>query len=417
MKRAVALVLVAALGAALLWLLWPDLRHPVLSGGETVGAPATADLARGAYLVRAGNCVGCHTAQGGAALAGGRPIPTPFGEIFSTNLTPDSATGLGAWTSQDFWNALHHGRSRDGRLLYPAFPYTNYTLVTRADADAMFAWLHSLPPVSQAAVPNTLRFPYNTQLALRFWRALYFRPAQFEPDPQATETVNRGAYLVEGLGHCGACHTGRNWLGGLDTAAAYAGGPIPMLGWDALPLTTDTPLSDEAAAQMAELLRHGTSREGVTTGPMAEVVFHSLQHLRADDIEAMVAYLRTLPAHEPPATRQVRVPPALRNILRTEGAQVYERHCADCHGENGEGKPYVYPALRGNRLVTSPSPLNAIQTVLYGGFAPSTAAVPQPYGMPPYGEQLSDEEIAAVLTYIRSAWGNEASAVSPRHLR
>lgn len=410
--KLLVLLLVPAL-AGLLWLAWPDLREAPVEQSRAAPAGA-AQIERGAYLARAGNCVACHTQAGQAPYAGGRPIGTPFGEVFSTNLTPDPETGLGSWTPGEFWRAMHHGRSRDGRLLYPAFPYTSYTRVSRQDSDAIFAYLQSLAPVQAPRREPALRFPYNTQFALRAWRALYFRPGEYRQDTQRTPEWNRGAYLVEGLGHCNACHTARNALGGIELDRNYGGGPIPSLGWEAPPLAPAGLMSDAQAAEMVELLQAGTSRHGVATGPMAEVVLHSLQHLQTTDLAAMVSYIRSLPpAAGAPAPRRPRVSEARRQELMRQGEPIYREHCADCHGDRGQGRDYVYPALAGNRMLTGASAGNAIRSVLMGGYGPSTATHPRPHGMPSFAQRLTPEEIAAVLTYARGSWGNQATAVSP----
>jgi mono/diheme cytochrome c family protein len=412
--RWIGLVVILGLVAtAAAWLHLPDRGWQTRPQASASPLPTPEQLQRGRYLVQAGDCIACHTAQGQVEFSGNREIPTPFGAIYSSNLTPDEETGLGRWTSDDFWGAMHFGRSRDGRRLYPAFPYTNYTLVTRSDSDAMFAYLRSLAPVRQATRAPELRFPYSTQLALRIWRALYFRPGEFVANVAQSDEWNRGAYLVEGLGHCGACHSGRNWLGGIAESKLYAGGPIPMLGWDALPLTLEQPMSDEDARELASLLRTGISTRDVTSGPMAEVVYRSLQHLVDGDIAAIVAYLRTLQPTAPPAAKEIPVSEKERVALMQEGAPIYEKHCADCHGASGEGQPRKHPALAGNRLVTSASSSNAIESTLFGGYGPSTAGNPMPYGMPPYANTLTRREIAAVLTYVRGSWGNQAAAVSP----
>lgn len=412
-RRVSVAIVMVALASFAAWLLRPEIAE--LLAMESAPEPPTPEqITQGQYLARAGNCVACHSEPGRAPFAGGRRVATPFGDVFSGNLTPDPATGIGAWSSADFWRAMHYGKSRDGRRLYPAFPYTHYTRVSRHDSDAIFAYLQSLVPVPSPRTAPTLRFPYNTQLALLFWRALYFRPGEFEPDPQRSPQWNRGAYLVEGLGHCSACHTARTWLGGSDSTVNYRGGPIPMLGWDALPLALEQPMTDAQAVEMTELLKTGVSQHNVTTGPMAEVVFHSLQHLADADVEGLVSYIRSLPPQEPAdAARVEQVGARRRDALMQAGAALYRDHCAECHGDDGQGEPYVYPSLAGNRLVTAPSPGNAIRTVLFGGYAPSTAGNPQPYGMPAYVHRLSFEEIAAVLTYVRGSWGNTATAVSP----
>lgn len=401
--------------AATVWLVLPELGE---QAAETSVTSTPQLIEQGRYLARAGNCMACHTEPGGTPFAGGRRIATPFGDVFTGNLTPDDETGLGRWSSADFWRALHYGKSRDGRRLYPAFPYPNYTRVSRTDADAIFAYLKSLPPVASPLRPATIRFPYSTQVAQLVWRALYFRPGTQQPAPDRTPQWNRGAYLVEGLGHCNACHTARTWLGGTDTTADYSGGSIPLLGWDALPLGYATPATDEEAAELALLLKTGTSRRDVMTGPMAEVVFYSLQHLADADVEAIVAYLRTLPPRDTGLRRLgPRVGPEQLEALLALGESVYDQHCSDCHGADGEGEPRTYPALAGNRLVTALSANNALQTVQNGGFAPSTAGHPRPFGMPPYSQQLSATEIAAVLTYVRASWGNDATAVAPAAVR
>lgn len=405
-----ALALLLAAGAALVW--WLNVRgEPDLSVAEP-NVPATpALIARGAYLAKAGNCAACHTARGGEPYAGGTPIPTPFGTVYGSNLTPDPTHGLGAWSATAFWRAMHHGRSRDGRLLVPAFPYTSFTEVTRADSDALFAFLRSQPPVAQPNRAHELRFPYNQQAALAVWRALYFRPGVYEADPAQTPEWNRGAYLVRGLGHCAACHTTRNAWGASNERLPLSGGLIPMQNWYAPALTTmrEASVADWSEDEVVALLQNGVAPRGWAAGPMAEVVLRSTQYLTRDDLVAMARYLQALP-QQPAPTPPARVAPSAETA--TLGRQRYEQHCAQCHGERGEGAIGAYPPLAGNRAVTMASTANLVQVVLHGGFAPATAGNPRPYGMPPFVLALSDREIAAVLTYVRGAWGNEAAAVS-----
>jgi mono/diheme cytochrome c family protein len=414
MRRGVAAALAAAVAVAgfAIWVARPEWQEEPVVETQIVLTPGL--VAKGEYLARAGNCIGCHTAPGQPAYAGGRAIATPFGDVYSSNLTPDEATGIGKWTSADFWRAMHYGKSRDGRRLFPAFPFTNYTRVTREDSDAIFAFLKSLEPVESPRIEPKVRFPFNTQLAMLVWRALYFMPGELPHDPARSPEWNRGAYLVEGLGHCDACHTARTALGGTDESASYGGGRIPMLGWDALPLALEQPMSDEDARDMAEVLKSGTSRRNVATGPMAEVVYYSLQYLSDEDIDAIVTYIRSLPpSSRPRQPLEWPVGPQRAEELFKRGQVVYVERCAECHGDQGEGVPYKYPALAGNRLVAAPSPNNALHTLMLGGFGPSTRDNPRPHGMPPYAHQLSFEEIAAVLTYVRASWGNAAPAVSP----
>jgi mono/diheme cytochrome c family protein len=368
----------------------PDLTRPEL-------------IERGAYLARAGNCQACHTPRGERPYSGGRGIPTPFGTIYSSNLTPDPATGLGAWSAQDFRRALHHGRSRDGRLLYPAFPYDAYTQIRTADADALWAYLRSLKAVNRPNRPHALRFPYDRQVALRVWRALYFRPGRFAAQTQQSAEWNRGAYLVQALGHCGACHAERNAWGASPDSAALGGGLMPMQNWYA------PPLGGAQAESLARLLRQGVSDNAALLGPMAEVVLHSTQRLSEADLLAMGRYLQSLPRPAGPAVSGQR-PSALR---MERGLKLYETHCARCHGDEGRGVAGAYVALAGNPAVLEEPPANLVQVVLGGAFAPSTAGNPRPFGMPPFAVELSDEDIAAVLSYIRNAWGNQAATVQP----
>jgi len=378
----------------------------------TAAAPAPAnDLAtRGAYLARAGNCLACHTTQGGAPGAGGRGINTPFGTVYAGNITPDTRTGIGGWTSADFWQALHHGKSKDGRRLYPAFPYTSYTQVTRADADALHAYLMSLPPVERANTPHALRWPYSTQAALAVWRALYFSPGGFQADARQSAEWNRGAYLVRGLGHCAACHTTRNALGATDDKLDLAGGMIPSQNWYAPSLASpaEASVAGWPLADITQLLKTGTTARASMLGPMAEVVLHSTQHLSDADLQAMATYLKALP----PAAAPAKAPPPVEANVASRGARLYGQQCAQCHGERGEGVAGAYPPLAGNRAVTMTQTANLVQIVLNGGFAPATAGNPRPFGMPPYVLVLSDADTAAVLSHIRNAWGNQAAPVT-----
>ncbi len=360
-------------------------------------------IMRGAYLARIGDCVSCHTRPGGAAYAGGRAVQTPFGAVFAGNLTPDDSTGLGRWNADEFWRALHHGRSRDGRLLYPAFPYTDYTHVTRGDADAIFAFLRSLQPVTQPTPEPTLRFPYNTQAALAVWRALYFRSAKTDV------ALDRGAYLVRGLGHCGGCHTPRDALGGPLKDHPLAGALVQGENWWAPSLASSRQagMADWPVQDIVALLTDGVSPRGGVSGPMAEVVFASLQYLTPQDARAMAEWLRALPsAGEPAAKRKV-----ASAAVMARGGEVYRDQCAQCHGDEGRGKVGAFPALAGNRAVRMAEPLNLIQIILHGGYLPATQGNPRPFGMPPFRQTLSDVDVAAVLSFIRGSWDNRAGRV------
>ena len=406
-----------------------------LWNGDDVGPPPsiTATLApaekiaRGAYLAKAGDCMACHTTRGGQQYAGGRALNTPFGAVISPNITSDKATGIGAWTADDFWRALHNGKSKDGRLLYPAFPYTNYTRVTRDDSDALHAYFQSVPAVAQVNKPHQLRFPYDQPFMLAAWRALYFKPAVFRPETGQSVDWNRGAYLVQGLGHCSACHSPRNALGavsgvgavsgasgasGKDGGESLSGGLIPVLGWYAPSLNADAEagLGDWPREHITALLKTGVSPRATVFGPMAEVVRESLQYLSDSDINAMAVYLKALPAQRVKSDFE-RDTGAQATAFLAAGAKLYEKHCAECHRADGTGMPPGYPPLAGNRALTMEQAVNPIRIVLNGGFAPGTAGNPRPYGMPPFSHVLNDTEVAQVVSYLRSAWGNNAPPV------
>ena len=402
------MILTALLVGSLVALVaWRNVRGETPLDGAAPVVPTPALVARGAYLARVGNCMGCHTAAGGADYAGGRGIPTPFGTVFAPNLTPDRATGLGDWTAAEFWRALHHGRSRDGRLLSPAFPYPDFTNVSREDSDALYGYLMSLKPVSRPNRDHELRYPFGTQAALAVWRALFFEPGSFESEPAQGQAWNRGKYLVQGLAHCAACHSERNAMGGV--RSAFTGGAMPGEAWYAPSLVDPK----EAGVQrwrredIVRLLKDGGTSHAVVSGPMAEVVARSTQHLAEADLDAMAQYLASLPVRPSPS-RPAEPAPALQ---LARGGELYRQHCADCHGKRGEGVDGIYPALAGNRAVTLGSASNLVQIVRRGGFAPSTAGQPRPFGMPPFEQVLPAEDIAAVATFVRQSWGNAASPV------
>jgi mono/diheme cytochrome c family protein len=411
------LVLVFLLSAGT-WLLWPS-RPVAVAPGTTTHLNDTATIERGRYLAVLGNCMACHTAQGSPGFAGGRGIATPFGTVYSSNLTPD-ATGLRDWSPDDFWRALHHGQSRDGRLLNPAFPYTNTTHVTRSDSDALFAFFNSLAPVVSIVPGNDLGRYLGSQAALKAWRTLYFRPADavatVSDTGGAVDELQRGAYLVNGLAHCSACHVPRNALGGSADMLSLGGGLMAAQGWYAPSLLdpADGGVQARELADIVALFQNGRSDRHIVTGPMAEVVRHSTQHWRPDDLQAMAVYLKALPVTRSrvPAATEPRSDRAL-----TQGARIYDQQCAQCHGAQGQGVrgddgQWAYPALAGNGTVLQGVPANLVQVVLHGGFGPGTAANPRPFGMPPFVLELSGQDIADLLTYVRGAWGNDAPPVS-----
>ncbi len=371
---------------------------------------------QGEYLARAGDCIACHTDPGGRLFAGGRAMPTPFGTLYSSNITPDPETGIGRWNADQFYTLMHAGRFPDGGLVYPAMPFANYTRVTRADSDAIFAYLRSVPPIHQADRPHDLRFPYNNRSLILGWRTLFFNQGEYKPDPSKSAEWNRGAYLVQGLGHCSMCHSPINALGGTSETRAFEGGLIPMQNWYAPSLTSnkEAGLGEWSLEDIADLLRTGVSKRGAVYGPMAEVVYDSLQYMTDEDTRAMAIYLKSLGQGTPPDATPSGLPPAESSLLLRLGKSVYDAQCASCHGAEGRGMPPAYPPLAGNQSIQMSSAVNPIRMVLNGGYPPGTAGNPTPYGMPPFAQSLSDDEVAAVVTYIRASWGNRGDAVSAR---
>ena len=413
------ITVLGVLGAAI----WLDNHRDIF---ETQ-APAQANLApekiwvdKGNELLRLGNCMACHTERGQAAGAGGRAFQTPFGKVYSSNITPDVPQGLGAWDANDFWRALHHGKSKDGRLLTPVFPYQHTTLIAREDSDAMFAalktWTPAANPKSIAKPSATLDWPYGTPLAIAVWRSLFFTPGIYVSDPQQSKEWNRGAYLAQGLGHCAACHSERNDWGAIAAVNDFSGGRMPIINWYAPSLTSlkETGLAQQTTQDIARLLQSGRTDQASAMGPMAEVVQHSTQHWPETDLQAVATYLKeqaqthsaSAIANKPSSTK------SSGNFLSL-GAKIYEQQCEQCHQAQGQGVDNAYPALAQNRAVLLSDPTNLVQAVLYGGYPAATAHNPRPFGMPPFVLTLEDREIAAVLTHLRSQWGNQASEVTP----
>jgi mono/diheme cytochrome c family protein len=388
---------------------------------EPPAAPAATNeakfetITRGKYLAAAGDCYACHTVRGGEAYAGGLEMPTPFGRLYTPNITPDPETGIGKWSADDFWRAMHEGKSKDGSFLYPGMPFNNYTLVTREDSDAIYAYFMSLKPVQQKNRPHEMGFPYNQRELLAGWRTLYFKQGVYKEDPKQSKEWNRGAYLVDGLGHCNACHATRNMLGAV-TKDDISGGLIPLQNWYAPSLTSsrETGLGDWEIKEIVDLLRTGVSARGAVFGPMAAVVQHSLQELSLSDLTAMATYLKAQSEKKASTPLLHTGPPeGLTAAMMKAGAQVYKDRCASCHQDDGRGVPRIYPPLANNEAIAMRNPVNAIRIVLNGGFPPSTEGNPRPYGMPPFYQDLNDEQVAAVVTYIRQSWGNSAPPTWP----
>jgi mono/diheme cytochrome c family protein len=374
-------------------------------------------IERGEYLALAGNCASCHTTQGGAYMAGGLAFETPFGVIYSTNITPDSKTGIGAWSAEDFLASMRHGVRPDGEHLYPVFPYTSFTKVSDEDVVALYAFLKSIPAVQQDALENDLPFPFGIRALMTGWKALFFTPGAFAPDTSRPDEWNRGAYLVEALAHCSACHTPRNVLGAELSARFLSGGEyVDHVGegrfrpWSAPNITgSERGLGLWEQEELAHYLKEARNAFLESFGPMNEVIMNSTRHLDTTDIDAMAQYLKTLPWVEEPQAAM----PAQQVMGR--GRTVYNLHCGTCHLPTGEGDPEMAPRLNaGSLVVQAANPASMINAILYSPQAPHPP-LPQKWLKPMEEFQwlLDDEEVAAVASYIRHSWDNAAGTVTP----
>lgn len=369
-----------------------------------------AEIARGRYLVQAGDCEACHTDRGGRAFAGGRAITTPFGKIYSRNITPDAATGIGDWNEADFYRAMHDGLSRDGKHLYPAFPYPWFTKLSRADVHSIKVYMDTLPPVHQPATPNELVLPLRWRNLVGPWNRLFFDAGEFRAEVDKSATWNRGAYLVEGVGHCSACHSPKNIAGATKKGQAFEGGMGE--GWLASDLTGRAldGLSEWSIDEIATFLKTGVNDRTRATGPMAEVVATSTSHLTNGDARAIATYLKDLPDGASAAHAEK----VATTSDHSDGRRLYLENCAACHRENGAGRPGIFPALMGSAVAQGVNPATAIQLVLSGGAAASTAHNPGRFTMPSFAAKLHDGQIAELMSYVRQAWGNGAAEVSRR---
>jgi len=404
----------------------------------TTAAPAaTTDpvLEHGRYLARAGDCVSCHTAPGKPAFGGGLPMKTPFGTIVSTNISPDPEAGIGAYTEAEFARALREGIAKDGHRLYPAMPYTSFARVNDEDMHALFVFFRNgVQPVAQKPPPTKLPWPFSMRGLMMGWNWLYLDKGVYQPDAARSAEWNRGAYLVQGLGHCGDCHTPRSMLGGVKAATDKKGelflsGAI-IDGWYAQPLRhTDRPtMAQWSSEDIVQYLQTGRTGHTAAFGAMVDVVQNSTQHMSTQDLQAVASYLQSLGARPdaasatptPSQASLVAAAPqhptalALRNgtVEGNSGAMVYLNNCNACHRSDGTGANKTFPALAGNSVVNAKDPTSLIRLVLAGSTMPSTTQAPSPIAMPDFGWRLTDADVASVLSFARSSWGNQGEAVT-----
>jgi mono/diheme cytochrome c family protein len=373
---------------------------------EPIPNGPNADLIRrGRYLTIAGDCVSCHTSRGGRPFQGGLGLETPFGIIYSANLTSDRDNGIGAWTPEQFFRALHDGVAPGGKHLYPALPYPHFTIVSRPETDAILTFLKTVPPVHYAQPTNRLPFPIDIRASLIGWNALNFSPHAFRGNPAMSPHWNRGAYLIEGLEHCGACHTPKNALGAEQNDQAYRGAVIEN--WVAPDLTGNprTGLGRWSLSDIVQYLRTGRNTHANASGLMGEVVAYSTSLLSNSDLTAIATYLKSLPAS--PALSS----PAPDASAMRAGSAVFFDACTACHLAAGKGQPGMFPPLRGSAVAQQNDATGVIRLILAGTRTAPTRSHPSFQSMPSLAWKLTDQEVADVATYVRNSWGNRAPPV------
>ncbi len=369
--------------------------------------PNASQLRQGQALVAAGDCMSCHLRAGGEPLAGGLGLKTPFGAIYSSNITPDRATGIGTWTADQFYHAMHDGHGAHGENLYPAFPYPSFRKASRADDDAIFVYLKTVPAVRYTAPGNKLWFPLNFRFMVKGWNLLFLHGDTYQPQADQSAEWNRGAYLVGGLGHCGACHTPKNAFGADKSHQDFRGGELEN--WIAPDLTgnAQTGLGGWSVDDVTEYLKSGRNGHAAAGGSMADVITYSTSLMSDPDRHAIAVYLKSLPAS--PARTDKAAPDAAAMI---RGAAIYSDACASCHLESGVGQARLFPPLGHDAVVQQTSPDSVLHLILGGTRIGALAGHATPFAMPSSAWKLNDQETAAVATYIRNSWGNQAPAVT-----
>jgi mono/diheme cytochrome c family protein len=391
------------------------LASTLAAGGLLTAARAAdtsfAKIEHGRELVTAGDCAGCHTDTKGKPFAGGRPISTPFGVIDAPNITPDRQTGIGAWSDNQFYKAMHFGVAPDGKRLYPAFPYPYFTKLTRDDVMAIRAYLNTIPPVKNKVAGNHIDFPLNHRFFMRGWNLVFFHAGTFKPDPSKSDEWNRGAYLVEGAGHCGACHTPKNAFGADKNSQALLGGSFQH--WFAPEIANNMRDGTGAwsVADIVNYLKTGRNKFSGAAGPMAEVVKDSTSKLPDADLHAMAVYIKSVNGGPLPTAAKS------STKIMAAGHAIFADSCSGCHQADGKGVPRMFPPLVHNANVQQHDPTTVIRVILDGAKTVATDKRPTNSAMPAYNWKLNDAQVAAVATYVRNAWGNSAPAVSAKQVR
>jgi mono/diheme cytochrome c family protein len=416
----------------------------LLAGLPAVAQAADPSVQRGEYLARAGDCISCHTRPGGLPFAGGLAMQTPFGTIISTNITPAPGSGIGGYTQADFNQALRQGRAQDGHYLYPAMPYNHFAQIGDTDLQDLYAYfMQGVKPEVQANATTQLAWPFSMRWLMKLWNVLYLKDARFQPVPTQTAEWNRGAYLVQGLGHCSACHTPRSFTGG-EKASSEADGDAflsgtTLDGWYAEPLrqlegVSPPGLGAWSRPELVDYLKTGRNARTAAFGAMVAVVGNSTQYLSHEDLNAIAVYLKSLGSGAPaangptPAVSKSTVPMvddadpttlALRAgdtafLLAQPGALVYLNNCSACHRSDGQGASRTFPSLAHSSSVAAGDPTSLIRIVLKGSAMPHTAEAPSELGMPALGWRLGDDKVAEVLSFVRRSWGNQAAPVTAK---
>jgi mono/diheme cytochrome c family protein len=408
------------------------LTAALFAAGSPAGAAPTSQelVQRGAYCARAGDCIGCHTAPGGQPCAGGVPFTISVGKVYSTNITPNLETGIGRYSLDDFAKVMRQGVAKDGHRLYPAMPYTSYAKVSHEDLFALYTYLsQGVKPVHNQNLPAQLTWPLSVRSIMAIWDALYLKKGEYAINKNKSTSWNRGAYLVQGLGHCGECHTSRGVIGEVK-ATSEKGGRLFLAGatlnnWHASPLTADpgTGLHAWSNDEIVEFLKTGRTARVAAIGVMAEVVEKSTQYLTDKDLTTIAEYLKSLPSSMDkrqgnadstlPANAVSTATAALRaGDTGMRGSRVYLDNCNSCHGSNGDGAIRTFPNLVKNEAVNAEDPVSLVHILLKGSSMPSTQTAPSALAMPDFGWRLTDAEVADVLSLVRKSWGNHAAAVS-----